>query len=256
MPKIIRVKKAQALYHTKPVLDEDGQPKVVPVTNPRTGEQKVSGRGRPVTRPVTVRDLDRPKPNLRCDFPGCGVDGGEILPGSPYKYMKLRHRQINRHAEHPDWQYWEYSSSVAAQAARLQSDMHDEVDSWAPESEDDFDDIKTSLAGQALDFADEREESLGNMPEGLQSGLQAEEYAEAARAWADELEGVDAPSEEAHEDCETCDGTGKVTEECAYCGGTGLLAETVEGDEDTDPDEECTQCGGEREEETECPDCE
>lgn len=236
MARTTHVKSARALYHTKPVLNDDGTPKIVPVTNPRTGEQKVTKTGRPVTRPVTERDLTRPKPNLKCDFEGCQHEGKEIRPGQAYKFKALRFRQINRHEEHPEWQVWEYSSSISAQAARLQSEMHDTIDAYDFSAEEDFDDLRTSLAEEADAFASEREEALENMPEQLQEGSQASEYAEAARSWADDFGNVSAPDDEVHPDCETCEGSGKVDN-----------PDYDPEDEDSDEEEEiaCEDCDGE-----------
>jgi hypothetical protein len=265
MPKINFVKKAQPKYHTKPLLD------------PETGEQRVvvtsktTKGGRPVTRALTIRDLDRPKPNLECDFPGCGSP--EILPGQSYKFLKLRFGQKNRHAEHPDWQVWEYSSSVSAQAARLQADMHKEIDDFEFTSPEDFDALKESLAGQAEAFFEEREEAVENMPEQLQEGSQAAEYRDAAEAWKDEIEDVEAPE---HDDtCLECEGTGSVDsdEQKWFVHGPdaqsldedgfddeddaqGALDDYLTAHPDEDPDEwvvaaqddpeqvDCDQCGG------------
>jgi len=255
MPRVNRVKSARALFHTKPVLDEDGKPKQSPVMvtktvrNEETGEyekvqvQKTTKSGRPVTRAVVVQDRDRPKPNLRCDFSGCAVGDkpGEILPGQPYKFLKLRFSQKNRHAEHPDWQHWEYSSSVAAQCAQLQQEMHSAIDSFEFTSDEDFDALKQELQDMAQGFADEREEALGNMPESLQDGSQAQEYAEAAESWVGEFDNVSEPSADALEDCETCGGEGKDT--CQVCDGS---QEDEEGNQ-------CEECGGTGE--VECEDC-
>jgi hypothetical protein len=77
MPRVTVVKHAQQRYETVPVLDDRGQPKVVPVM--RNGVQRTTKRGRPVTMRLTREDRTKPKPNLRCDFPACDK-GGEIKP--------------------------------------------------------------------------------------------------------------------------------------------------------------------------------
>jgi hypothetical protein len=211
MPRVNHVKHARALYHTKPDIDpETGEQKVALVFRRDGVTPKTDKRGRQIERRLTVRDLDRPKPNLRCDFPGCDIDGGEILPGTSYKFIDLRFGKRCRHAEHPNWKHWEYSSSVAAQAARLQADMHDLIDAWEPTEEDDLQDMATELQGRAEDFLSEREEARDNMPEQLQDGSLAAEQADAAQEWVDAFDNVEEPSAEFAASCEECDGTGEV----------------------------------------------
>ena len=236
MARITHVKKARALYHTKPVLDSDGAPVFTPVTRALadgTTVQKHTKNGRPVTRAAVERDLTRPKPNLTCDY--CK---GEILPGTPYKYLKLRFAQRNRHEEHPDWQIWEYSTSVAAQAARIQHDMHGLVATTVFEDpESDFDALRDEIASLAQEFLDERQEALDNMPEQLQDGSRAQETVEAVEDWLSEISDATMPDIEeatctecdgrtvvdcpncAGASCENCDQSGEV--ECEECSGTG-----------------------------------
>jgi hypothetical protein len=80
---------------------------------------------------------------------------------------------------------------------------------------------------------DETQEKLDNMPEGLQQGSTGEllqERIENLESWGTELESACDEAENADaddDDCEHCDGTGKVedepgvVEECSECGGTG-----------------------------------
>jgi hypothetical protein len=246
MPKITHVKSARQRFETVPVLDEDGRPKVTPVMR-RDGSPRLTKTGRPVSMAVTVADRGRPLPNLRCDFPGCEVDGGEILPGTPYKHISPRSgpyggRQLSRHEEHPNWSVWDYSSSRSAQVAREQAEMHSLIDSWDGEG---FDDLRQSLVDLAQGQADEQEEALSNMPEALQDGSQAQEYLEALEEWVSEIEACDEPEDE-FEDCEECDGTGEREDlECEDCGGTG----------DAEDGGGCEGCGGTGEAEGECGAC-
>src|SRR5690606_17939926 len=113
----------------------------------------------------------------------------------------------------------------------------------------DFDDLRQTLQGMAQDFADERQEALENMPEALQDGSQAQEYAEAAESWADEVGNVDEPGSEPFEDCDACDGTGEVEGECGNCGGTGV----AEGDDGLRS--HCDECSGTGQVEDTCQEC-
>lgn len=252
MPRITHVKKAQQRYETVPVLDENGQPKRTPVMR-RDGTQKVTKRGKPVFMAVTAQDKTRPKPPLKCDFGGCDIDGGLILPGTSYKHITPKSGpyggyQRNRHSTHPDWKVWEYSSSVSAQLAQVQDDMHTTIDEYDLSSPDDFDDLRDSVAEMARSFADERQEAVDNMPEGLQDGSQAQEYAEAAESWADEVENVDAPDFDG--ECGECSGQGTV--DCDTCNGQGQVdpddedaAEQVDCDDcDGKGTVDCDECGG------------
>lgn len=248
MARITRVKKAQQRYETVPVLNEDGTVKRTPVIDKRTGEQKVSKRG-PVFMTVTVQDKTKPLPPLECDWPGCDITEGKIHPGQSYKHISPKSGpyggiQRNRHDIHPDWNIWDYSYSVSAQAARVQHDMHNTIDSFEFTAYEDFDSLRDEIAEQADDFVNERDEAVSNMPEGLQDGSQAQEYFEAAESWKDEIDQADAPDSESDKDsrdCTACDGTGNVeeddedghrTEECSNCDGLGTVNEVDTPSED------------------------
>jgi hypothetical protein len=221
MARITRVAKAQQRYKTVPVLGEDGQPVKTPVINKRTGEQKVSKRG-PVFMTKTVADKDQPLDLLRCDFHGCDINGGKIAIGTPYKHISPKSgpyggRQLNRHAEHPDWNVWDYSSSASANVARIMSEGSDLIQSYEFTAAEDFDALRDDLAAMAQDFLDEKQESLDNMPEGLGEGSVLGEQVEALEAWVDEIGNAEAP--EWDDACGDCEGTGDV--DCEECGGTG-----------------------------------
>ena len=245
MARITYVKKAQQRYYTVPVIDpETGQQKKTPVMNKRTGEQKVTKTGRPVFLKVTTEDRTKPKPNLRCDFGGCQVGPipGEIVPGQSYKHITPRSGpyggvQKNRHSEHPNWNVWEYSSSLSARIAEAQNEMPD-VSSFQDPSE--VEEALSNVAEMIRSIAEEKRDSASNIEDGFghptQMSEELEEIADSLEAWADEIEQTDVPELPDPVDAE---------EECEACGGTGLLAETAEGDEDTDPEEPCTACEGE-----------
>jgi hypothetical protein len=213
MARVTHVKKAQQRYETVPVIDEaTGEQKVTPVMG-RDGEQKVSKRG-PVFMRVTMADKTKPLPPLECDFNGCDITDGKILPGQAYQHITPKSgpyggRQRSRHEAHPSWQIWEYSYSVSAQAAQVQNDMHETIDGFEFTDVSDFDALRDEVAEMADAFVSDREEALSNMPEGLQDGSQAQEYVEMAESWKDEIEQASVPDGGTEEDCADCDGTGK-----------------------------------------------
>lgn len=228
MPRVTHVKKAQQRYKTVPVMGEDGQPKKTPVM--RNGVQKTTKRGVPVFMKVTKADKSQPLPELDCDYPGCDINGGKIAVGTPYKHITPKSGpyggyQRNRHAEHPNWAPWEYSSSLSARVAQVQSEAGDLISSYEFSAPEDFDDLKQQVVDMASELRDEKEEAVNNMPEGLAEGSQAQEQYEALEQWVDEIDGCDAPD---HDDtCGDCEGSGTV--DCEDCGGTGH----VEEDEDS-----------------------
>jgi hypothetical protein len=227
MPRVNFVKKAQQRYAMVPVIDpETGQPKRVKVMVTKSVRQedgsyekvqvpKTNKRGIETSRRITIADKDKPLPNLRCDFPGCDIDNREILPGTPYKFISVKRQyggvQYNRHAAHPSWQVWEYSDSMSARVARTQKDMHDALDAFEFGTVDDFEAAKDELRDMAQGMLDEQEDVVSNMPEQLQDGSQAQQYAEALESWVDEFENADQPDESMNEEeCQQCAGTGKV----------------------------------------------
>ena len=259
MARITHVKSAQQRYATVPVIDpETGQQKVTPVTR-KDGTQKVTKRGKPVFLRVTKADKTKPLPNLRCDFPGCTIDGGEIKPGTAYKHISPKSgpyggTQRNRHAAHPSWQVWDYSYSINAQAQRISHDAMEQVS--GVESVEDVEGILSEAAEAIRELAEQRRESAQNIEDGFGHATyqseQLESDADELDSWADEVEGTDVPElpEPENTDCDECGGTGEVdnpdydadedaededyaeptTVECAECGGSG----EVENDEPTD----------------------
>jgi hypothetical protein len=272
MPRVTVVKRAQQRYATKPVLNEDGSQKTVVVT--KNGAPRVKKSGAETLRRITERDLTKPLPMPRCDFPDCKHESRDIAVGESYKFITTRpggrgKRHHYRHADHPSWQYWEYSSSVRAQAARLQHDMHNEIDAFEFGEADDFDALKESLHGQAESFFQEREDAVGNMPEHLQDESEAAQYRDAAETWAEEIEGVDTPDGAEDEvDCDECSGTGKVDEDCTACDAGQVECDECSGtgyeDEESgeacaecnaDGTVDCTSCAGEGTIEEDCSEC-
>lgn len=264
MARVTHVKKAQQRYETKPVLDDNGNPVKIALTKADGSPKMTSSKGgkrtpRPVFITKTVADKSRPKPNLRCDFPGCDVDGREILPGTPYKWIKPKSgpyggRMMARHAQHPTWQVWDYSSSLSAQVARIEHD----ADLSGVETVEDAEAVAQEAAEAIRELAEQKRESAGNIEDGFgHATYQSEELEQQADdldSWADEVEAIDFPDQDDYRsedevDCDECQGTGQVDNpdpetydqsqdpeftyedevDCDNCGGTGQV-------EDEDPD--------------------
>jgi hypothetical protein len=207
MPRVTHVKKAQQRYATVPVIDPvTGEQKTTPVMKKvrdrETGEitevQKTDKRGKAVVMRVTRQDKTKPKPNLRCDFPGCDIDDREIKPGSAYNWIKPKSGPYGgtlmaRHAAHPTWQVWEYSSSWSARIAQATADF----DVSAAESPDDVTSALEDVANAIRELAEESRETASNIEEGFghatSQSEEAEQRADDLDGWADEIEQVDVP---------------------------------------------------------------
>jgi hypothetical protein len=248
------VKAAQQRYETKPVLDDQGQPVRIPLTNkdgsPKMTRAKGSRAARPVFITKTVADKTRPKPLLRCDFPACEHPDRAIQIGQSYKWIKPKSgpyggRQMNRHAEHPSWQVWDYSSSLSA---RTQQISHN---AWAdfPESAtevDEMTDWAASVAEEIRGLAEEKRESASNIEDGFgHETYQSDELnstADELDGWADEVEAIDFPEvpEPESDDCDECGGSGQVE-------NPDWDADDAEeeGDDYAEPEEiACAECDG------------
>ena len=235
MARVTTVKKAQQRYHTKPVLDEQGDQKQVPVMRKDGVTPKATKQGRPVFLKLTVRDLDRPKP-----MPKCGKCSTTIEVGMPYKWIEPHGRgQLVRCASCPSWQHWEYSSSLSARISQLQHE-HDpgNVDLNEP---GDMSTWGSDAGGAIRELSEEKRESATNMEEGFghetSASQELADIADNLEQWADEVEGIDDLELPTPEDksCEDCGGTGKVTSEeetvsCENCSGSG----NVEASEPTE----------------------
>lgn len=254
MARVHYVKKAQQRYGTKPVIDPaTGEPKTVTLHRRGTDIPLTNKAGRPRVQVVTERDLTKPLPMPKCDH--CGK---EIEPGQSYRWVKLRFGKRFRHAEHPSWQPWDLSSSMANRILQVTSGVE------LPDSFDDASDIQGILEGVADEidgFAEERRESAQNIVDGFghetEMSYQLEEHADGLEAWAEELRSWE-PSEEAPDpdedrfqdsDCGTCGGSGSVDSDCEDCGGSGFI------DDDEGGESDCETCGGEGTVEETCGDC-
>jgi hypothetical protein len=253
MARVTRVAKAQQRYETKPVLGEDGKPLKIALTkgdgSPKMTSAKRGRTPRPVFITKTERDLTRPKPNLRCDFPGC--EDPEIRPGQAYMWIKPKSgpyggSQRNRHQTHRAWHVWEYSNSLSAQVARIEHDA--DVDS--AESEDDVTSVLNDAAEAIRDLASQKREGAENIESGFgHATYQSEELEQQAddlESWADDVEATEvedlssfdcqAACSDGQADCPECDGTGTAQEDdglndkCDDCDGSGQV--------------ECEDCDG------------
>lgn len=212
MARITIVKSAQQRYETKPVLDDQGQPVRIPLTNkdgsPKMTRAKGSRAARPVFITKTVADKDRPKPLLRCDFPGCEHPDRAIQVGQSYKWIKPKSgpyggRQLNRHAEHPSWNVWDYSSSLSA---RTQQISHDAEESFPEDAttEDEISDWAAQVAEEIRSLAEEKREAASNIEDGFgHETYQSDELnstADDLDSWADDVENIDVPEAPQEED--------------------------------------------------------
>lgn len=245
MPRVTFVKHARQRFEMVPKLGDDGQPIRVPVTG-RSGSQKTTKRGREVFRTLTVQDHTKPLPNY-----ACGKCGKEILPGMPYKWIEPKMRGLMvRCVECPSWNVWEYSDSLSARIAQIQG-TNDIPDNF--ESTEDATQWASEVAEQIRELSNEKQEAADNMEAGF--GHETEQSSELASiadqlsSWADDLEGVDIPElpEPEEQDCEKCEGTGKVQasdgeadghkaveEDCDECGATGRVTPEEPTDEQMD----------------------
>ncbi len=227
MARVTHVAKAQQRYETKPVLGEDGQQIQTPVM--RNGVQRTTKSGRPIFMSVTERDLTKPLPPHTCDH--CRQP---IEIGTPYKHVTPKSgpyggRQRNRHEKCPSWQPWDLSNSLDARIAQVVDQW--ERDSASVETEDDVTSALETMASGIRELAEEKQESASNMEEGFghetEQSMQLAETAEALSSWADEIEGATVPEfpEVEDEDCEVCNGDGKMDDgsNCDNCEGTGLI---------------------------------
>lgn len=241
MARVTHVKKAQQRYATVPVLDENGDPKKVPVMKKvkdySTGEvtevQKTTKHGRPVFMKLTVEDRSKPKPPYTCDH--CRE---EIKVGTPYKHISPKSgpyggRKLTRHESCPTWMRWEYSSSMSA---RLEQISHYFWNAVAQvDSPDDVQAALDDAADEIRSLAEEKRESASNIEEGFghptEKSEELEQVADDLEAWADDVSSADIPDlpEPEDQECEECGGEGKLADDngneidCTGCEGQGVF---------------------------------
>lgn len=247
MPKITHVKRAQPRFETKPVLDPEGRPVKIPLTNSDGSPKMTRAKGGRPARPMfitkTVRDLENPKPLPRCDYPGC--PDPQIKAGQAYKHMKVKltygGRVYNRHEEHPNWQVWEYRSSTSSMVARVQHD-HDPSDAdW--ESVEDAEGARDEAKADAEALFEEKSENLQNLPDALQETGDLYEQVQALESWVEGFDDVDFGEYPEGGDCTECDGTGKV-DNPEYDAEKAEGGENEEDGYDEEEEIDCEHCDG------------
>lgn len=130
--------------------------------------------------------------------------GDTIEIGEPYSYTAPRYdgpirNFCRRHPPRPS----DLAGGKLADLYAAQEGLEDDISAFLAGELEDLEGPVSTAAEEAERIADEYEESIDNMPEGLQESPVAEdcrERAEAARAWAEELRGVDLEMEEFDED--------------------------------------------------------
>lgn len=240
MAKITRVKAAQQRYRTVPVIDpETNEPKRTLVTR-KDGSAKLTRRGgREIWRTVTVEDRTQPLPPYTCDH--CSKP---IEIGTPYKHITPKSgpyggRKRTRHASCPDWNVWDYSSSLNARTAQISFEFGRAIDQ--AESEDDVQSALDDAASSVRELAEEKRESAQNIEDGFgHATSQSEELSELADQlddWANEIESATIPDfpEPEEEDC-GAEGCSNGEVQCEGCEGTGI--------DPDDEDEACEDCKG------------
>lgn len=189
MARINHVKKAQVRYESKPVLNDDGTPKVTPVLR-KDGTPKKTKKGKEIVMRVTVDDKTKPKPNLRC-----GACGKDIEPGTPYKWVKTKSgpyggSKMNRHEGCPTWKPSELTSSKMAGVYAAQEECDEQIGSC--EDVSSLEELRDSIAEQIRGVAEEYEESAQNIEDGFghETSMSEElrEKAESLNQWADDIE--------------------------------------------------------------------
>jgi hypothetical protein len=164
----------------------------------------------------------------------CMVCHKTIRAGEPYKFFKNRIGMMSQRkvfcgacpirASHMT------TSDKLATLYGIQEGLEDQAGNFTT-----LDDIKEALetaANEARDVAQEYEDSLSNMPEGLQqgdTGQQIQEKVDAINEWADELESAanDVEAMEAPDEIEP-------DAECAFC-NQPYSAHAHDGDGDPAP---------------------
>ena len=242
MARITFVNKAQVRYATKPVLDEAGMQRTAAVLR-KDGSPRTTKTGREVVMKLTVRDLTKPLPPLTCD--SCTLP---ILAGTSYKHVTPKSgpyggHQRSRHGDCPSWKPWDLSNAWWARIAQAIDGPL--LDVGNADTEDDLVSVRDDAATAVRELSEESREAQSNLEEGFGHATsqsdEAGERADALEGWAEEIEGVEFPTEPepADVDCDDCGGSGvsgagtEAEEECeGDCAGTGQVTPDELSDEE------------------------
>lgn len=201
MARVTIVKRAQQRYATKPVIDPaTGEQKIVPVMS-RSGQQKVTKRGKPVVKRVTENDKERPLPNR-----SCGKCGQEIKVGDPYKWVKPKSGPYGgtmrvRCIKCPSWRPSELTGSAALSALYgAQEAAEDEISNWDREDISGLESLLEDLASGIREAAEVYEESAQNMEDGFgHETYLSEELREKAQTLNDQADEVESAKDDLEE---------------------------------------------------------
>jgi hypothetical protein len=213
MARTTHVARAQQRYETVPVIDPiTNEVKKTPVM--RNGEQRVTKRGKPIFMTVTVQDKSKPLDPYTCDYCQKTIEVGTAYKHITPKSGPYGGRKRTRHESCPSWQVWEYSSSLSARLAQISYDFGNDIANV--ESEEDVQSALDSAAEAVKEIAEEKREGASNIEDGFghetSASTELAEIADSLEEWADEISSADIPElpEPEDEDCDECDGTGKV----------------------------------------------
>jgi hypothetical protein len=180
------------------------------------------------------------KPLLTCDACQKAIEAGHSYKHLSIKTGAYSSRKLVRCDACPTWQVWEYSNSTSARIAQITHEARTAMES--AESPDEVTDALQVAADTVRELADEKREGAQNIEEGFgHPTSQSDELtslADELDSWADALEQATVPDfpDPDNAECETCEGTGKITEEgakpvmqeCPECNGTGHPTEPTE----------------------------
>ena len=161
--------------------------------NKRTGEQKLTKKGKPVFQTATVAGRSKPLAPHTCDYCGKAIE-----VGTPYKWTRPKSgpyggRLRVRHSGCPTWKPWDLSS---AWWARIEQ-ATDDFDVSQAESADDVRASLEDVAQRVKDLAEESREAANNIEQGFghttQQSEEAEQRADELDGWADDIERADVP---------------------------------------------------------------
>jgi hypothetical protein len=233
MPRIT-TQVARQRYKRVPVLDEDGNVK-------RTKVNRTTRKGRDVYKKVMINDMSQPLPPRKCEK--CHE---ELVIGEKYRSIgiKTQYGGIVRYRciKCPTWTPDEYTNALWARIAKIQGQSI-VVSQCA--NQDDMQEVAEELAGMIRELAEEKQEALDNMPDGLREASEHADVPSMLESWASDMEGISFP-EPPDGQCQDCGGEGTVDcgecegaeEECDNCEEGSIDCETCAGEGSVDVQED------------------